>query len=117
MKISTNQKNTLLRKIKLARLFLSVQFLLLMTGCGTIHFTQGPQAPASIEHSTLHHSAFMEIIEINSPLNPREVCGAKNWQQVTVEKSFWNGFLPTLILNPPFINLYGVWTVTTVCVE
>ncbi len=117
MKPTDVQKNIIQRKIKLVRKFLSLQFVMLLTGCGTIHFTQGQQFNSGVKHSALHHAAIMEIIEISPPVNPRKVCGVKEWQQVTIEKSFWNGFLPTLILNPPFINLYGVWTVTTACVE
>lgn len=107
---------------------LSVCLLLLLSGCSTIHFThelpQGRQAAQPMPDKW-HDTTIDGMIEISPPLNLYKECRGRPWQQVTVEYSFTNGLVATLITGSvasvipvlDWVNLYMPWTVQTVCSE
>lgn len=107
---------------------LSVCLLLLLSGCSTIHFTHDLPAGRNATEpmpEKWHDTTIDGMIEISKPVNLYQECRGRPWQQVTVEYTFTNGLVATVITGtaasavPVFswINLYMPWTVQTACSE
>lgn len=93
--------------------FSIIIFLLLLSGCTTIHFKNGPDTPVTNKTEQWHHNAVLALVEVSDPVDLTEECVDKEWSTVTTELTFFNG------LASGVVNLIApIWfpkTVTVTC--
>lgn len=63
---------------------------LLVSGCTTIHFDNGPAPNKPPQVSKWHHNFAFALYEGSSPVNLKEECKDKDWQSIKTEMSFLN---------------------------
>ncbi len=92
-------------------LFLLISVSLLLSGCYTVNFKNGETARGGAIESHFHSNVLLSLVEISSPVNPKEFCAEKEWSMVTTQESFLSGILPTTttILSKFFLPI-GVST-------
>ncbi len=88
-----------------------------LSACSTMHFTNGPQIEQTVVREQWHHLTFNALIEMSPPLDLQYNCGQQQWDTVTIEQTFLNGFVSTVSQPFPYISLYTPWTITYSCRE
>ena len=74
------------------RLFLLISFFSL-TGCYTIHFTNGSNMPTEYTYSQWHHIGLLGLMEFSAPVNLKSICKENNWKAVKTETGFLQGLM------------------------
>jgi len=95
------------------RLLLATLYLLI-AGCNTMNFVNGPQMDRSVEREQWHHIALFGLIELSRPMDVTYNCANQQWDTVTVEKSFFN-----LIADAswPYVSVYSPMSIIYKCRE
>ncbi|MDQ3231581.1 MAG: Bor family protein [Pseudobdellovibrionaceae bacterium] len=75
------------------RLVALLSIVLSMSACHTIHFTKGDSPSAEISTQAWHHTGIFGLAEFSEPYNLKEVCNGKDWDTVTTERNFVQGFV------------------------
>ena len=95
------------------------RFILLLTagltGCSTIHFTNGPQMEETIVREQLHHITLNDLVEISPPMNVTYNCASQEWDTVTIERTFINGFVGAFTQAFQGLSIYSPWTIRYHC--
>lgn len=84
---------------------------ILISGCSTMHFVNGPETEDQ-SRSHWHHSAIYGALEISPPYDIAESCYGKEWNKITIERTFLNS-LASLSLEG--ISVYSPWSVHYSC--
>lgn len=87
---------------------------LLLTGCTSITFENGP-----IEHQTdvsrqWHHNAAAGLVEVSTPVNLEQVCNRKKWSSVTTKTTPLNAIAASVTNTASGVQL---WTPKTVIIR
>ncbi len=84
----------------------------ILTGCSTMHFVNGPEMEEKTPRNHWHHLALFGSIEVSPPFALSYNCDDKEWNKITIEKTFLNGIASASIEG---VNLYSPWTVRYSC--
>lgn len=90
-------------------------FLVGLSGCSTIHFTNGPQVENTVVREQWHHFTLNDLVEISPPMNLDYNCANQEWDTVTIERSFMNGFVSVFSQPLTGVSLYSPWTIRYHC--
>jgi hypothetical protein len=119
--------------IKKASLLALLAAAVLLTGCSTIHFENGPVTPdpvpdqgfswtmglfdddpslqydtaSSLRYRRWYHHAIFSIAELSNPLQTGIECSGLDWNQITTEVTFWD-FVAGLVDNALLYNASSV---------
>ncbi len=89
----------------------------LLSGCSTMYFDNGPPKPTSIKESRWHHVMFLALMEVSSPVDLNGHCKAEGsqgeWISTKNELTFLN-WLASLPVNL-FLPIWFPWTVEYRC--
>ena len=88
--------------------------IFLLSGCSTIHFVNGPELDDTVIREEWHHTALNGLIEISPPVNISYNCDNKQWDTITIERSFLNGLAS---LPAQYLSIYAPWSVYYECRE
>lgn len=97
--------------------FRLIIILLLISGCSSMHFVNGPELEDVVVREQWHHNALNGLVEVSAPVDISYVCDDKQWDTITVEQSFLNGVASLASPAPPFLSLYSPWSVYYECRE
>lgn len=86
--------------------FASLGLLSLLTGCGTMNFVNGVNIDDTVKREQWHHSGLFDLIEFSSPLKIKYLCDNKQWNRITVEKSFANIMASSIHVYTPWVAYY-----------
>lgn len=86
-----------------------------LSSCSTIHFTNGPQVENTVVREQWHHITLNELVEISPPMNLDYNCADQEWDTVTIERSFLNGFVGATLQPLSGLSLYSPWTIRYHC--
>lgn len=86
-----------------------------LSGCTTIHFTNGPQVENSTIREQWHHITLNELVEVSPPMDLDYNCADHEWDSVTIERTFLNGVVGVLAQPVLGLSLYSPLTVTYRC--
>lgn len=87
---------------------------LVVTGCGTMKFENGPKMEETVVREQWHHLGFNGLIEFSKPMNVDYNCANQQWDSITVERTFINGLAS---LSWPYVSIYSPWTIVYECRE
>ena len=95
---------------------ISILAFFFLSGCSTIHFENGPvlDDEDTVIREKWHHLAINGLIEISSPLDLKYNCDTRQWDRVTVERTFLNGLAT---LSSQFFSIYSPWAIVYACRE
>jgi len=93
---------------------LVVFFTIFFAGCSTIHFTNGPEMEETVVREKWHHSAINGLIEVSRPFDLGYACDNKQWDTVTVEKTFLNSLAT---FSSTYFSIYSPWAIYYECRE
>jgi hypothetical protein len=99
---------------KLILILFATQSLLLLSSCSTIHFVNGPEMEDTVNREVWHHSALNGLIEVSPPFDVDYSCDDKQWDSITIERSFLN-YIATA--STPYISIYSPWIIFYECRE
>ncbi len=90
--------------------------LLTLSACSTFHFENGPvlEDEETVIREKWHHLAINGLIEISPPLDIKYNCDTRQWDRVTVERSFLNGLATA---SSQYFSIYSPWTIVYACRE
>lgn len=87
----------------------------LVSGCSSMKFVNGPEMPSTVEREQWHHLGLNGIVEYSRPMDLQYNCDQQQWNTATVEYSFFNALASVSIPAP--ISLYNPWTIIYQCRE
>ena len=87
---------------------------LFTVSCSTMKFVNGPEMEDTVAREKWHHLGFNGLIEYSKPMNITESCDNKQWDTVTVEKTFFNALAD---LSWPYVSVYTPWSIFYECRE
>ena len=89
-----------------------------VSGCSTMYFDNGPAKPTSIKERRWHHVMFLGLMEVSSPVDLNGHCKAEGsqgeWTSTKNEVTFLN-WLASLPFNFFLPGLWSPWTVEYQC--
>jgi len=91
-----------------------ILFPLLAFSCSTMKFVNGPELEDTVLREKWHHLGFNGLVEFSKPLNITEACDNKQWDTITVEKTFFNSLADATTLQ---FSIYTPWTIFYECRE
>ena len=86
----------------------------LITSCTTMEFVNGPKMEDTVIRETWHHQGLNGLIEFSKPLDLDYHCDQKQWDSVTIERTFFNSIAT---LSYPYVTVYSPWTIVYECRE
>lgn len=86
-----------------------------LSGCSTIHFVNGPQVKDTVIREQTHHLTLNGMVEISPPVDLNYNCANQEWDTVTTERTFINGFVSFFSQGIGGLSLYSPWTVRYHC--
>lgn len=89
--------------------------LIALSGCSTIHFANGPQVEDTVVREQWHHNTLNDLVEISPPMNLTYNCANQEWDTVTIERSFLNGFVGFFTQAVDGLSFYSPWTIRYHC--
>lgn len=87
-------------------------FILVLSGCTTIHFDNGDEPVGTGSAGKWHHNFALALYEASAPVNLEQECAGKQWSSVKTEVTFING-LASGVVN----SLAPIWYPKTVQVS
>lgn len=71
----------------------------LMSACTTIVFDNGPQTTTAQESIKLRHhgGGIFALMEFSEPKNLQQICNGNDWDTITTEMSFFDGFIRQIV--------------------
>mgnify|MGYP007086204385 CR=1 FL=1 len=104
--------------------FLLIAFLL--TGCGTVKFTQNlpdGYSAGSSSHEKWHDTTIDGMVEISEPVNLYQECRGKPWAEIEIEYTFSNSMvaiasssvLSFVVPALSFVSPYTPWAYEIRC--
>ncbi len=103
-----------MNKFNVGVLVFNITVLALLSSWSTVHFVNGPELEDTVVREQWHHTAINGLIEISRPINISYACDDKQWDTITVEKSFLNSLAS---LSSQYFSLYSPWAVYYECRE
>lgn len=94
------------------KLLLSVMAMVMLNSCSTVHFVNGPEMDDTVIREKWHHTAINGLIEISPPLDIAYSCDDKQWDTITIEKSFLNSLAT---FSSSHFSLYSPWSIYYQC--
>ena len=85
---------------------LTATCLISLYGCGTLNFVNGLEVNDTVKREQWHHSGIFEFIEFSSPIKINYLCDNKQWDSITIEKSFSNLIASSAYVYTPWIAYY-----------
>jgi hypothetical protein len=84
-----------------------------------MHFVNGAELDETVDREKWHHSALSGFIELSPPLDIRYVCDNKQWDTITVERTFLNSLasISSSVWTNFYIDLYSPWAIYYECRE
>ena len=96
---------------------LGILSYLLLSGCHTLHFTNGPQMDETIVREQTHHLTLNDLVEVSPPMDIKYSCATQQWDTITIERTFLNGLIAGLTKSAGPVSLYSPWTIRYKCRE
>ncbi len=93
---------------------LAASACLLINACSTMEFINGPKMDETVVREKWHHLGVNGLIEFSSPMNVDYHCDQKQWDSVTIERTFVNGLAT---YSWPYLTIYSPWTIVYECRE
>lgn len=91
---------------------MTATFVLLLSGCTTIHFDNGNEPGGTENAGKWHHNFALALYEASPPVNLEQECAGEQWTSVKTELTFVNG-LASGVVN----YLAPIWYPKTVQVS
>lgn len=70
---------------------MALLMVVVLSGCTTIHFDNGPEVVAPPTTEQWHHNFVLALYEGSDPVDLEEECRDGDWQSVKTELTFING--------------------------
>ena len=96
------------------RIYSAGLLCVLLSGCHTMHFTNGPQMEETVVREKWHHLALNGLIEISPPFDIEYSCAQQQWDTITMEKTFLNVLAG---LSTEYVSIYSPWSMVYECRE
>lgn len=87
---------------------------LLMGGCSTMKFVNGPKMEETVVREQWHHLGLNGIFEFSRPMDVDYNCASQQWDTITVEQTF---FTTLASVSSPYFSLYSPWAIIYECRE
>lgn len=89
--------------------------LLLLSGCSTMYFHNGPPTADVQMHSEWHHNLVFRLWEVSEPVDLENRCAGKDWTTVKTERTFVNGVAGVIDSVVIGVDVWDPWTVEYSC--
>lgn len=84
----------------------AITLVVSLSGCATMNFVNGVKVNDTVKREQWHHSGILDLIEFSAPVKITYLCDDKQWDTITIEKSFSNIIASTLYVYTPWVAYY-----------